>query len=189
MRPRGILAQAPYWDHVTRDVVLGRLSPPGTIPFFSPEEAAVAGGLVDRLLGIDESSPVPALYLVADRLEKGVTDGYRFDDMPPDAEAWRRSIAGLDKDAYGIHGRSFAHVEPAAQDAIIEYVRKAESWHEMPGARVFSLWMRYATGAYYSHPHSWDEIGFGGPAYPRGYKNLGLDRRETWERPKRTSPP
>ena len=26
-------------------------------------------------------------------------------------------------------------------------------------------------------------MGFGGPAYPRGYKNMGIDRREEWERP------
>ena len=43
--------------------------------------------------------------------------------------------------------------------------------------------MRYACAAFYSHPWAWNEIGFGGPAYPRGYANLGLDRREHWERP------
>jgi hypothetical protein len=43
------------------------------------------------------------------------------------------------------------------------------------------MWIRYACVAYYSHPSAWNEIGFGGPAYPRGYKNLGLDRREPWE--------
>ena len=41
--------------------------------------------------------------------------------------------------------------------------------------------MRYACAAFYSHPWAWNEIGFGGPAYPRGYKNLGFDRREPWE--------
>jgi hypothetical protein len=51
----------------------------------------------------------------------------------------------------------------------------------MPAERLFSLWMRYACSAFYSHPWAWNEIGFGGPAYPRGYKNLGLDRREPWE--------
>jgi len=28
---------------------------------------------------------------------------------------------------------------------------------------------------------AWNEIGFGGPAYPRGYKNIGIDAREPWE--------
>ena len=51
----------------------------------------------------------------------------------------------------------------------------------MPASRVFSLWLRYACSAFYSHPWAFNEIGYGGPAYPRGYKNLGLDRRENWE--------
>jgi hypothetical protein len=41
--------------------------------------------------------------------------------------------------------------------------------------------MRYACTAFYSHPWAWNEIGFGGPAYPTGYKSLGVDGREPWE--------
>ena len=41
--------------------------------------------------------------------------------------------------------------------------------------------MRYACAAFYSHPWAWNEMGFGGPAYPVGYANLGLGRREHWE--------
>ena len=33
--------------------------------------------------------------------------------------------------------------------------------------------MRGIVGAFYSHPWAWNEIGFGGPAYPRGYMRLG----------------
>jgi hypothetical protein len=29
----------------------------------------------------------------------------------------------------------------------------------------------------------WDEIGFAGPAYPRGYKNIGVNAREPFEVP------
>jgi hypothetical protein len=37
--------------------------------------------------------------------------------------------------------------------------------------------------AFYSHPWAWNEIGFGGPAYPRGYARLGAGEREHWETP------
>jgi hypothetical protein len=46
---------------------------------------------------------------------------------------------------------------------------------------VWSLWTRYACAAFYAHPWAWTEIGFGGPAYPRGYQALGVDKREHWE--------
>ncbi len=33
----------------------------------------------------------------------------------------------------------------------------------------------------YSHPHAWSEIGFGGPANPRGYVRMTFDRRDPWK--------
>jgi hypothetical protein len=43
--------------------------------------------------------------------------------------------------------------------------------------------MRGVVSAFYSHPWSWNEIGFGGPAYPRGYARIGAGQREHWETP------
>ncbi len=51
----------------------------------------------------------------------------------------------------------------------------------MTASHVWSLWTRYACEAFYAHPYAWDEIGFGGPAYPRGYLRLGRGSREPWE--------
>jgi hypothetical protein len=36
-------------------------------------------------------------------------------------------------------------------------------------------------GAYYAHPTAWNEIGFGGPASPRGYVRMGFDKRDPWD--------
>ena len=38
---------------------------------------------------------------------------------------------------------------------------------------LVGLCMRMMLEAFYSHPWAWNEIGFGGPAYPRGYMRLG----------------
>ncbi|HZP15383.1 MAG TPA: hypothetical protein VFA96_06145, partial [Nocardioides sp.] len=64
---------------------------------------------------------------------------------------------------------------------ILEEIHEADSWYGLRAAHVWSLWMRYACAAFYAHPWAWNEIGFGGPAYPTGYKNLGVDGRESWE--------
>jgi hypothetical protein len=34
---------------------------------------------------------------------------------------------------------------------------------------------------YYAHPWSWDESGYGGPAYPRAYMRLERGEPEPWE--------
>ena len=54
-------------------------------------------------------------------------------------------------------------------------------WHGLNAGHVWSLWTRYACTAFYAHPSAWNEIGFPGPAYPRGYKNAGIDAREPFE--------
>jgi hypothetical protein len=39
-------------------------------------------------------------------------------------------------------------------------------------ARAWAVVMRAVLAEFYSHPWAWNEIGFGGPAYPRGYMRL-----------------
>jgi hypothetical protein len=44
--------------------------------------------------------------------------------------------------------------------------------------------MRAMLSAFYSHPWAWNEIGFGGPAYPHGFMRLGpLAVLEPYEKP------
>ena len=138
--------------------------------------------LLDRLLAQDDEPRVPVFDVVDRRLAERQGDGYRYADMPEDPEAWRQSVAALEADAHAARGRGFAEIAAQAQRDIIERVRLCEgTWHCLPAPHVFSLWMRYACAAFYAHPWTWNEIGFGGPAYPTGYKHLALDGREPWE--------
>lgn len=177
-----VLDQAHTWDPVTTRVVLARLDPP-PMRFFDSHQQPTVRSLLDRLLGQDSEPRIPLAELVDQRLAADETDGWRYFDMPPDGEAWRRSVDALDSEARRTHEGAFAHLGHDEQRQLLEGVRTAEVWHGFPAPRLWNLWMRYGCTAYYSHPDAWDEIGFGGPAYPRGYINLGLDRREHWERP------
>jgi hypothetical protein len=176
-----VLGQAPTWDDVTKGVVLRRLGPPPPVRFFTVEEEAVARPMLDRLLAQDQEPRVPVFEHIDSRLAEAQTDGWHYEDLPPDGEAWRASMAGLEADARTAEGRGFADLGESAQKHLLEAVRTAERWHGLPAARVWSLWIRYAVTAFYAHPWSWNEIGFGGPAYPRGYKNLDLGGLEPWE--------
>ena len=58
------------------------------------------------------------------------------------------------------------------------------SWEQLNVKRAWSVCMRMILAAFYSHPWAWNEIGFGGPAYPRGYMRLGpLSTLEPFEKP------
>jgi hypothetical protein len=183
-----VVGQAKTWDKVTAEVVLDRLRPSASARFFSAEEQPTVQALLDRLLAQDDEPRVRVFEVIDRRLADRMGDGYRYLEMPEDPEAWRASIAYLESDARARYGRTFDELAKSQQLQIIETIRTMEGdWHGLPSGRVFALWMRYACSAFYSHPWAWNEIGFGGPAYPRGYKNLGLDRREPWEVAERDS--
>jgi hypothetical protein len=142
----------------------------------------VALPLFDLLMGQDAEPRIPLLRLIDRRLALDETDGWRYDDMPEDQEAWRATLAALDEDARAAFGSPFHALSAAQQSTLIQAVQDCDGkWHGLPAKHVWSLWTRYVCAAFYSHPWAWNEIGFGGPAYPRGYKGLAEDRLEPWE--------
>lgn len=178
-----VLSQAGHWDLATAGVVLARIGLPPGIRFFTPIEQAVATALCDRLLDQSEESRVPVVNMIDARLAEEQTDGWHYRDMPEDGQAWRDSLAALDADATARFGGVFASCSPEHQATLIQAVqdRGSDPWYGVPAAHVWSLWTRYVCTAFYSHPGAWNEIGFPGPAYPRGYKNAGVDAREPFE--------
>jgi len=178
-----VIEQAKHWDDTTRAVVEGRLGRLPAVRFFTEIEEAAATALFDQLLYQREEPRVPVVQMVDVRLAENQTDGWHHSTMPTDEQAWRDSLAGLNVDAQRIHAKTFAKCEWDEQSAILQGVqdRGTEKWHDMVASHVWSLWTRYACVAFYSHPSAWNEIGFDGPAYPRGYKNLGVDKLEPFE--------
>jgi hypothetical protein len=186
-----VLGQAPHWDEATREVVLKRVDAVPPIRFFGPREAATAAALCDALLAQREEPRIPVLNFVDEKLHKGEGDGYRYFDMPEDTEVWRTILRGLDAEAATRRGAaSFAALPPSAQDEIVADFSQGRlfggEWARLNVKRAFQIALRYASQAFYSHPWAWNEIGFGGPAYPRGYARFGSPHlqsaeREPWE--------
>ncbi|RAN76747.1 hypothetical protein B5P43_22285 [Bacillus sp. SRB_336] len=171
------------WDPATESVVMQRLGRQPHMRFLTPAEEAAADALFNQLLGQREEPRIPIVQMVDARLAEAATDGWHYEGMPEDGRAWQVSLAWLDDDARLRCGRTFARVGWHEQHRVLQSIQNLgkDNWHDWPASHVWSLWTRYGCTAFYSHPWAWDEIGFTGPAYPRGYKNLGLDAREPTE--------
>ena len=167
---------------MTAELVTARTGPPPRPRFFTDAERASAAALLDQLTGqCDEPLGVPVVAMVDARLADGETDGWHYADLPEDGQAWRDTLGYLDKDAHARCGTGFAEASEQDQAAIIQAVQDSDEWHGLAAPRVWSLWTRYACTALYSHPYAWSEMGFPGPAYPRGYKNAGVGKLEPFE--------
>jgi hypothetical protein len=101
-------------------------------------------------------------------------------------EAWRRGLKALDDEARLRFGADFVDLPSSRQDDLLEFVQRNEvrspAWAKLPAKDFFSSRVLHdVVNAYYAHPTAWNEIGFGGPASPRGYVRLGFDQRDSWE--------
>ena len=185
------MAQKKSWDQATRNVVGERVEEAPPIRFFSPQEAALLGAVIDRLLPQDDRSEartIAILPVLDERLHKNSLNGFRYEDMPPDQEAYRLGIKAIDETAQSRFEQSFVKLTAHRQELLLKSLHDAKpdpehaTWKRMPVHRFWALLMEDCVTAYYSHPWAWDEIGFGGPAYPRGYMRLEHGLPEPWEK-------
>jgi hypothetical protein len=179
-----VLEEARHWDEATRRVVLGRVERLPPIRFFDEREVATLGAFCDLVMAQDAAPRIPVLAMVDEKLYENRGEGYRHEDLPPDPQVWREVARMLDAAATGKGADGFAAAPEDAQLRIVGRFSDGElDWEGLPVAKAWSVVMRDVLSAFYSHPWAWNEIGFGGPAYPRGYARLGAGQREHWESP------
>jgi hypothetical protein len=177
----------PSWNDKTRQVINERLAVPHTPGFFTEAEFATVAAIAARLVPQPtDRPPIPVPALVDHKLHTGRNDGYRQAGMPRERDAWRLGLRALDSEAREAHGRRFAELAPAEQDGLLRQMQegalKSPAWEGMPVKTFFKQRMAHdIVLAYYAHPTSWSEIGWGGPASPRGYVRMGYNERDPWE--------
>lgn len=172
-----VLDAVSTWDEATKKVVLARLEPPGPLRFFTSDEEPALRVLCDIVLDQDCEPRVPVAEMVDGKLADGKLDGYQYADMPDDRDTWRLVLRGLDHTAKMGYQVGFAGATLSQREAIVSEFARGRlvggAWDELNVTRAWSVVMRMMLSAFYSHPWAWNEIGFGGPAYPRGFMRLG----------------
>jgi hypothetical protein len=184
------LDQQNYWDAATRRVVLDRVNNAPPIRFFNPEEVLTMQAVIDRILPQEDrtdESRIPILPFLDKRLHTNRIEGYRYEDMPSDQEAYRLAIRAIDAMSQELHDKPFHALLTLQQEIILQSIHDAKPetaqsfWQQMNIKRFWTMLVSDCCAIYYAHPYAWDEIGFGGPAYPRGYMRLEDGEAEPWE--------
>ena len=182
-----LLSQSGHWDARTRAVVLARLDDPPPLQFFSPAEAETLAAFCDMVTAQDGEPRIPLVPVIDARLAANELDGFRYAGMPEDGETWRRVARGLDELAAERGAAAFAELDETGRHEVCERFADGDvhggAWRSLDPGRGWSVVMRFILAAFYSHPWAWNEIGYGGPAYPRGFARLGIGQDEAWEAP------
>lgn len=184
------LAQQRYWDATTRKVVLDRVNEIPPFRFFDAEQARLLTAICDRIIpqdDRDDAHRIPIAPQIDKKLYENITDGYRHQEMPPQREAFVLGLQAIDEIARTVHGCAFPDLDAEVQEELLRSLHDAkpqgahEIWKRMPVHRFWTVLVKGCIHAYYAHPYAWDEIGFGGPAYPRAYMRLEHGQPEPWE--------
>jgi hypothetical protein len=185
-----VLEQQEHWDEVTRALIVTRVTDVPPIRFFDAQECETLTVFSDLYLAQDSEPRIPVLAFVDEKLWKGELDGYQYFDLPDDRETWRIVARGLDQEARARGADRFSLLPLDAQLEVVHDFANAQLhggvWNTINVSRAWSVVTRHMLAQFYAHPWAWNEIGFGGPAYPRGYSRFGSPHlqsaeRETWE--------
>ncbi len=184
------LSQSPFWDDATRNVVDKRVKQPPPRKFFSEDAWSFWTAVFEHLVPqYDRTSDrkIPLIPMLDERLAANRTVGYRYEDMPKDRVVYEIGIEAIDGEAEQRYGGKFLLLPYRQQDEVLKAIAQGKTqaaphiWKEMSVRRFWQMIMTDAIDAYYAHPWAWDEIGFGGPAYPRAYTRLERGEPEPWE--------
>ncbi|HLZ25226.1 MAG TPA: gluconate 2-dehydrogenase subunit 3 family protein [Ktedonobacterales bacterium] len=184
------LRQQAFWDEATRAVILKRVTEIPPIRFFSPEEHGVMVAVTSRILpqdDRDDAHKIPIVPFLDEKLLEDTINGYRYETMPPQRETYRLFIKGVQAIAQHVFHMPYEELRADHQDYVLQSIHDGtppagdEFWSQLSLSRLWQIVVNDTVHIYYAHPYAWDEIGFGGPAYPRGYMRLHHGEPEPWE--------
>ncbi|HKO15497.1 MAG TPA: gluconate 2-dehydrogenase subunit 3 family protein [Gemmatimonadaceae bacterium] len=185
---------SPDWDDQTREVVRRRLEQVPPIRFFTPQEAALLSAIGERIIPQPDRAPderVPIVPFIDERLHEDRRQGYRYEEIPPQREAWRAGLAGIDATSLSLHARAFLVLSGEEQDTVLRRIERGDPpgdpWDGLDARRFFTnVLCETIVKTYYAHPMAWNETGYSGPSSPRGHVRKwigGVDPWEAHERP------
>ncbi|RSK37439.1 gluconate 2-dehydrogenase subunit 3 family protein [Hymenobacter metallilatus] len=154
--------------------------------FFDTDTYQLLRAVAARLFPQPErETPIELAPNVDQRLTAGRADGWRYDVMPPDREAYRLGLGGINQAAQAQFQQPFTALDEAGQDAVLELLAAGkapgENWAQVSQKYFFEELLAELTESYYAHPLAQEEIGYVGMADQPGWTRIGLNQLEDRE--------
>ncbi|WP_407572429.1 hypothetical protein [Deinococcus altitudinis] len=160
------LLSSPLVTPATGEALRERLSQTPHAPSVFMEQTFALLERVSVCLVPHDPVTLPLAARIDARLSRGLTDGWRYDRLPPDGEAYRQLLAGLPAD--------FQTTDDAGRHAALT---QAQNDHP----KIFEELLAELTEGYYSHPQNQLNIGYVGFADAQGWTATGLDQLDPHE--------
>lgn len=182
-----VMDEQKEWDSHTRSIVTSRLQREHSHRFLTPVEAETLRVWCALLMDDHRGDIIQTILTHIDQtLAENKGEGQRKVNVPPIQNLLRQGLKAIDEAGWIADSRPFFQLDETAQKLIMRQISDAsypptEAWEGIPQKALFHKLLELSVEAYYSHPLVWSEIGFGGPAYPRGYVRAEPGQLDPWE--------
>lgn len=171
------------WDKETQKVIEKRianeLGDDLSCKFLTRREGEILKFIVDAFISREKNEKYIKIVELIDRdLAKNIK-GVRYEEDPWPKEFYQKGLANFSGQAKKIFGKPIEDFSALQLEKYISdiFERDPNDFLRRFARKVLSD----ATAIYFSHPASWNVIGFPGPAYPEGYPYLDCEEKEDWE--------
>ena len=179
-----------------RDALLARAAPEADArrAWLPAGAYAVLEAALDRVIPQSPHARIDLAARIERSLAEDAGDGWRFADLPADAEAMHQALLSLDALGRLLHQDGFTGLTDAGRDTLLHRVADGQAAAAAPGlfdGSQMALWFQdlraMAVKHYVGHPATLARMGYSGVASggdgPRksGFTRFGIGEREAWE--------
>ncbi|KRF04548.1 hypothetical protein ASG89_22160 [Paenibacillus sp. Soil766] len=187
-----VMEESRDWDIHTRFIVTARLIREHTYGYISVVEAETLRAWCSLLMDDYRGEIIQYVINHIDQvLSENKGEGQRKVGTPPVRVLLRQGLKAINETGWIVNSQPFFELDEMNQRSIMLQISddsypQTINWNGIPQKILFQKLLQLSVEAYYAHPLVWSEIGFGGPAYPRGYTLHTPDQLESWEAAKRS---
>ncbi|MCZ8513044.1 gluconate 2-dehydrogenase subunit 3 family protein [Paenibacillus filicis] len=182
-----VMNEKDEWDDHTQTIVTSRLKPSKSLHFLTPNEADMVKQ-ISSLFVNDRSPEVLDFVLghIDQTMHQSPGESQRKEGVPQAQELIRAGLQAIEQGVQSQYSSSFADLDRAKQKQYLQHISESvakpqEIWNGIPQEALFRKLLNLTVESYCSHPKVWSEIGYAGPAYPRGYVRTQLGQLDPWE--------
>ncbi len=154
--------------------------------FFAAAEFELLDAICRRLI-VQESGDefVNCAAFIDGSLSRRESNGWRYDELPNDAETFRRGLFGIDETAKIEFGAKFQALSDAQKDEVLTLIQsgkpRGKVWKTLSAKLFFEELLAKTVEVYYAHPFAQERIGYVGMADASGWTQIGLNELEPRE--------
>jgi hypothetical protein len=184
-----VMKQKEHWDPHTLEIVEKRLllKKCQRLTYFKQQEAQTLIELCCVILD-DRRDPILSyvIHHFESKLKANIGEAQRKKGLPKESQLIHQGLQALSDFCVVKYDSPYNELKESVRKDLADKMIQGNIQFQVEGSHFpvkdfMKKIMTEAISAYYSHPLVWSEIGYAGPAYPRGYVRSEWGLTDPWE--------